>query len=270
MNPEASDSGSTKGHEVQLELIDGDLDFSWEVPVYIPRVRMDHQRCSGTNALAIGLAALAVASAAVAGIWTLQRTNVTPIPTIAIVSAAVVPGTSVAEPAIFAVAAAGIDIDGGILDVKKSSAPPMTGKKTPAVVVIPAVRISSADDISRWTHALNRYLVGTPLEGRGEAFARAAFHSGIDPRLSVAISQIESQRGRYTPKNSPYNYWGYTSVHGGYRIFSGPEEAISEHAAYIARVYGKNATPEAISRKYCPPNWKYWQQVVRLNMEKIL
>lgn len=120
-----------------------------------------------------------------------------------------------------------------------------------------------------WSRKLNSYLEGTELEGTGELFAEAALKYGIDPRLSASISQMESQRGKYTPNGNPYNYWGLTSIHGGYRKFSSQREAIFEHAAYLERKYGKDATPEDISQIYCPPNWKNWQMVVRDNMRKI-
>ena len=137
-------------------------------------------------------------------------------------------------------------------------------EKTPTYV-----KIKSVDEINYWASVIETYIKDSPLEGYGIYFARAAWEYGIDPRLSVAISQMESNKGVKTPEGCEFNIWGVTRPSGGFKDYPDMITAINEHTSLIKRVYGEDSTPESMSKKYCPPNWNKWQNVVRDNMEKV-
>ena len=104
--------------------------------------------------------------------------------------------------------------------------------------------------ISEWTKRINNYLAGSPLAGQGEAFARAAWNYGVDPRWSPAISYVESSKGAAC--FMPHNAWGWGSC-----SWDSWEEAINDHVRGLARGYGYTLT-YANAQKYCPPNADHW------------
>lgn len=104
--------------------------------------------------------------------------------------------------------------------------------------------------VAEWSARINAYLAGSPLAGQGNAFARAAYQYGVDPRLSPAISFTESSKGLYCFR--PHNAWGWGSSSWG-----SWEEAIFDHVAGLARGYGGKLTEDG-ARKYCPPSWQSW------------
>ncbi len=126
--------------------------------------------------------------------------------------------------------------------------------------------VSRDEFISTWTTRINNYLAGSPLAGQGAAFATAAWNSGVDPRWSPAISCIESSKGAHCANS--YNAWGWTAGGGGFRGFGSWGQAISEHVAYLRRVYGTTCTVSA-AQKYCPPTWQSWYNKVVGEMNRI-
>lgn len=115
--------------------------------------------------------------------------------------------------------------------------------------------------VAQWAPRINAYLAGSPLAGYGELFASSAYDYGVDPRWSPAISCVESTKGAYCFR--PYNAWGWMG-----RSFSSWEEAIPQHVAYLARMYGGYLTPAA-AQKYCPPTWEHWYNRCAEEMNKI-
>jgi hypothetical protein len=71
------------------------------------------------------------------------------------------------------------------------------------------------------------------LAGYGQTFAEAALSAGIDPRLSPAISCIESSKGAVC--FAPHNAWGWGSSGWG-----SWEEAIYAHASGLSSIYGSS------------------------------
>lgn len=126
--------------------------------------------------------------------------------------------------------------------------------------------VSREEFISTWTTRINNYLAGSPLAGQGATFATAAWNSGVDPRWSPAISCIESSKGAHCANS--YNAWGWTASGGGFRGFSSWSQAITEHVAYLRRVYGPTCTVSA-AQKYCPPNWQSWYNKVVGEMNRM-
>ena len=124
--------------------------------------------------------------------------------------------------------------------------------------------------VSAWKPRLNAYLAGSPLAGKGEAFAKAAWKNHIDPRYSAAISNIESSKGRQCIR--PHNAWGWGAAepdpYGLASEWATWEEGISAHAKGLARGYGYGPTPED-AQKYCPPNWEDWYVAVVTGMNSI-
>ena len=115
--------------------------------------------------------------------------------------------------------------------------------------------------ISSWGARIDAYLAGSPLAGQGATFAEAAWEFGVDPRLSPAISTVESSTGRVC--FLPHNAWGW-----GSSSWDSWEEAIWDHVAGLASGYGGQLT-YAAAKKYCPPNADHWYASVLANMERI-
>ncbi|WP_239471695.1 coiled-coil domain-containing protein [Olsenella profusa] len=117
------------------------------------------------------------------------------------------------------------------------------------------------DFIATWTARIDAYLAGSPLAGQGATFAEAAWEYGCDPRFSPAIAMVESSLGRYC--FLPYNAWGW-----GSSSWSNWEDAIWDHVAGLASIYGGHLT-YAGAQMYCPPNAAQWYSSVLANMERI-
>ena len=115
--------------------------------------------------------------------------------------------------------------------------------------------------ISEWTNRINNYLAGSPLAGKGETFATAAWENGVDPRWSPAISNTESTKG--TNCFLPHNAWGWGSTG-----WSSWEEAINAHVAGLAKGYGYTIS-YSNAQKYCPPNYDNWFHDTLREMSKI-
>ena len=107
---------------------------------------------------------------------------------------------------------------------------------------------------SEWGARINAYLAGSPLAGYGENFAQAAMRYGVDPRLSPAISCVESGKGAICFK--PHNAWGWGSSSWG-----SWEEAIEGHVAGLAAGGYYSLTMEGASR-YCPPGGEWYAAVL--------
>ena len=115
--------------------------------------------------------------------------------------------------------------------------------------------------VSSWGARIDAYLAGSPLAGYGSTFAEAAWAYGVDPRLSPAISAVESTKGRYN--FLPYNAWGWGSASWG-----SWEEAIWDHTAGLAAGYGGRLSVSGAA-KYNPANPNGWYSAVLTQMELI-
>ena len=115
--------------------------------------------------------------------------------------------------------------------------------------------------VAKWSTRIDAYLAGSPLAGYGSAFAAAAWDYGVDPRLSPAISAVESSKGLYCAYS--HNAWGWGSVSWG-----SWETAIYAHTAGLASGYGGYLT-YSMAQKYCPPNASAWYSSVAANMAMI-
>jgi len=115
--------------------------------------------------------------------------------------------------------------------------------------------------VDLWTPRIDAYLLGSPLEGFGYAFANAAYDYNVDPRWSPAIACLESSKGRYC--FLPHNAWGWGQI-------SWPdwETAIFAHVRGLSIGYGYTISIAA-AQKYCPPNWEHWYNVVSSEMARI-
>jgi hypothetical protein len=105
--------------------------------------------------------------------------------------------------------------------------------------------------VNTWAARIDAYLAGSPLEGQGATFAEAAWTYGIDPRVSPAISNTESSKGRVC--FLWHNAWGW-----GQSSWSSWEEAIDAHVSGLVKGgYGPMIT-YAGAQRYCPPNYDNW------------
>lgn len=138
--------------------------------------------------------------------------------------------------------------------------------RTPTSGAVPAIfgvnwNMGREEFISHWAARIDAFLSGFPLAGYGRTFAEAAYDRGVDPRLSPAISNVESTRGTYC--FLPHNAWGWGQV-------SWPDwdTAIRAHIAGLAAGYAPYLTV-ATAKKYCPPNAAYWYATVLWGIEHI-
>ncbi len=115
--------------------------------------------------------------------------------------------------------------------------------------------------VNNWAPRIDAYLSGSPLAGYGKTFAEAAWNYGVDPRLSPAISCVESSKGAVCFK--PHNAWGW-----GSSSWSDWESAINDHVAGLAAGYGGQLSV-ATAQKYCPPTWENWYASVLSEMNSI-
>ena len=112
-----------------------------------------------------------------------------------------------------------------------------------------------------WAARIDAYLAGSPLAGQGATFAAADARYGVDPRISPAISAVESSKGAVCFR--PHNAWGW-----GSSSWSSWEEAIYAHVSGFASGYGSTMSM-AVARKYCPPTAGEWYASVLAEMSRI-
>lgn len=118
-----------------------------------------------------------------------------------------------------------------------------------------------ASFVATWGARIDAYMAGYPLAGYGKVFAEAAWNYGVDPRLSPAISCIESGKGRACFR--PHNAWGWGNVG-----WSSWEEAINGHVKGLAQLYGGHLT-YAGAKMYATVNVDQWYALVLAEMERI-
>lgn len=103
--------------------------------------------------------------------------------------------------------------------------------------------------------AMKKFLIdyNSPMYPYSETFISEASKYGLDWRLVVSISGVESAFGNLIPYGSN-NGWGWRGGPGGaYSIFKNWNEAIKTVTRGLAQGYGTNLTPFQIERRYCPP-----------------
>lgn len=114
------------------------------------------------------------------------------------------------------------------------------------------LRISTPAEIRAWGRRIDAYLEGTTLEGYGPLFAECAAEYDVDPRLSPAISRLESGCGAICA--APHNAWGWGGP-GGWRSWDSWEEAIEGHVSGLSSGGYASMGVEECSR-YCDA--AYW------------
>lgn len=116
--------------------------------------------------------------------------------------------------------------------------------------------------VELWAKRIDNYLAGYPLAGYGKYFADAAFEYGIDPRISPAISNTESTRGRHCFRS--HNAWGWMQTSLGVDWPS----AIYAHVKGWSNGYGYSLTL-ASAKKYCPPSFSDWYSKTKSQLDLI-
>lgn len=95
----------------------------------------------------------------------------------------------------------------------------------------------------------------SPMQPYAEVFIQEADIYGLDWRLLIGISGIESAFGNIIPKNS-HNAWGWRGINGnesGWSMFDSWNDSIEHITERMALGYGTNLTPFDIESTYCPP-----------------
>lgn len=105
---------------------------------------------------------------------------------------------------------------------------------------------------------------GSPLAPHADAFVEAGVAHDVDPRLVVAISAIESTFGKH---QLGHNAWGW----GGSNLQRWPDwdTAIREYTAALGEKYDTHNVDAAFAKRYVPPNWRHWLDVVHAVMNEI-
>ena len=95
----------------------------------------------------------------------------------------------------------------------------------------------------------------SPMVQHAELFIVEADRHGLDWRLIVAISGVESAFGNLIPRGS-HNGWGWRGRNAderGWSQFENWDEAIIHITERMALGYGTDLTPYDIESTYCPP-----------------
>jgi hypothetical protein len=105
--------------------------------------------------------------------------------------------------------------------------------------------------------AMHKFLYDyqSPMIKHAETFVTEADKYGLDWRLIVSISGVESAFGNLIPKGSN-NGWGWRGRNPderGWSVFETWDEAIIHITERMAEGYGTDLTPYDIESIYCPP-----------------
>ncbi len=126
----------------------------------------------------------------------------------------------------------------------------------------PIVENTTNSEVSDWAARIDAYLAGTALEGHGAAFAQAAADYGVDPRVSPAISCIESGKGEVC--FLPHNAWGWGSA-----SWDDWDSAIRDHVEGYAKTYGSTVTLEGAEMYSGEDIYPEWYSLVLSEMDNI-
>ena len=113
-------------------------------------------------------------------------------------------------------------------------------------------RVAKQGMIDRINNYLSRRK--SPMSGLGSVFVDEAAEYGIDPRLSVAISEGESTCGLAC--FAPHNAWGMLA----YRGFSSWEEGIHMNIEWLHKYYGSPQSAYDCGG-YCEPDHPWMENV---------
>lgn len=107
----------------------------------------------------------------------------------------------------------------------------------------------------------------SPMVGSAKKFVEEADEHGLDWRLLVSISGVESCFGKYILPNS-YNPFGWG---GGYMYFQSWDEIIATVSEELGTKWSKwtGLGVEQMAPTYCPPNWRNWVAGVRQFMNEL-
>lgn len=95
----------------------------------------------------------------------------------------------------------------------------------------------------------------SPMYPAARTFIEEADKYGLDWRLVVSISGVESAFGNIYPKGT-HNAWGWRGINknpDGWSQFPSWDAAIAEVTRGLAQGYGITLTPFQIEPYYCPP-----------------
>lgn len=126
----------------------------------------------------------------------------------------------------------------------------------------PIVTNTSSDEVAQWAARIDTYLEGTELAGHGIDFAQAASDYGVDPRISPAISGVESGWGQVCFKD--HNAWGW-----GSSSWDDWSTAIREHVEGYSDIYGSTLTLEGAEMYADNDVYDEWYATVLSEMDRI-
>ena len=148
------------------------------------------------------------------------------------------------------------------------NAPASRGQTLNEVVSSSAQLAENEAAFDNRSQILEEYLekYNSPLAEYASEFVEAADAYGLDWRLLVAITGVESTYGKFIPKNS-YNAYGWAN--GAYYFESWPDSIWHVSQALKEKYVDQGAnTVDKIGRIYAPPS-PFWAGKVKRLMAKI-
>ena len=133
--------------------------------------------------------------------------------------------------------------------------------------------------VGEWGKRINNWYrtrwAGSPLEGHGETYARAAYRVKFDPRFLPAVSGVE-QSGGLVESGLNGNYYGWAVFNSGIGEMATAANGIdnfiyymlSDEAVFMGKPIYQN-TWEELSEHWAWPNWQGWQSKVAGYMSEI-
>lgn len=134
----------------------------------------------------------------------------------------------------------------------------------PVVEVEDPVLVYEAFALSNLTaEDYDKMLVGTPLEGLGEAFYQLEYSYGINGLFAIGVCNLESSLGFISANTN--NFFGF--YYEGYMSFETPEEGILYFGKLMFSDIYRGKTIDEIGSIYCPPNDQWANLVKELMLE---
>ncbi len=109
---------------------------------------------------------------------------------------------------------------------------------------------------------IERYLQrkGSPLAPYANDLVAAGVANNVDPRAVISIAGIESSLGKRQRGN---NAWGWSGGPGGsLSRWADWPTAIHAYTRLLGDKYDVTNIDTAFAKRYVPPNWEHWLEVV--------
>lgn len=142
--------------------------------------------------------------------------------------------------------------------------PPTAPAEVPVEAPAPQPNAFVAGDGQRITSERIRSFLenqGSPMAEYSDELVGAGVRFGVDPRLVVAISGVESTFGTH---NIGFNAWGWDYVsESSAKTWPDWRTAIDEYCRELTERYDVSSLNEGFAQSYAPVIWSSWLGMVR-------